>query len=617
MTCPRDYALHFHWDNAPSCSTLYVVGGLYGNFQALQALFSCIEPDALVVFNGDIHWFDASKEQFVRIEKAIAPYILLNGNVEAELAREIKSGAGCGCFYPETTHPSTVEWAHQIHERLSHMVDTELPKYKEHLSKRPSCLGLFVGEHKIAITHGDESSLAGWMCSKESLQHPQRQKTLDGWLKHHDVSVLASSHTCEAVLLSLPHGVVINNGAAGLPNFKALGSGIITRISTKKATQAAYGTRYKNLFIDAIELHYDALAFMKSFEQVWDKSSPASLSYRNRIEKGTSKKRWEVKIKAFHDERSFEKSIPSHLRHTTTLHTMQLNLGKMCNLSCKHCHVEASPHRTERMSKEVMQKALDIFEKHRFKTLDITGGAPEMNEHFEWLLEKASRLASRIIVRTNLVILKEPAYHHLIDLFAHYKVELVASLPDIDAKSVDDVRGKGVYEDSLTIIKELNQKGYAQHPSLVLDFVYNPEGASLPKDPVALEKTYKAFLWEKEGIVFNHLWIMNNVPIGRFAHHLRYTKTLDAYLEQLKTHFNPSTIKHLMCRSHLSVAYDGRVYDCDFNQMIDLSSSTYKTLDEILQHGLHKRHIAFDEHCYACSAGAGSSCQGAISVTPS
>ena len=296
MLCPVDYALSFNVAPTLRCDTLYVVGGVYGNVEALEALKRIIEPEALVVLNGDIHWFDASVERFLRIEEEIAPFIALNGNVEMELSREVKSGAGCGCFYPTCVSEETKAWAHEIHACLSVMVDTQLHAYKKKFQARKTCLTLLVGEHNIAITHGDETSLAGWECSRENLQKASRQRALNAWFEANHFSVLASSHTCEAALLALEKGVLINNGAAGLPNFKGLGSGLVTRISTTQAPKALYGTHFENLFIDAINLDYDFEAFKRQFCEIWNKESPASRSYWNRITQGINQEPKEALI---------------------------------------------------------------------------------------------------------------------------------------------------------------------------------------------------------------------------------------------------------------------------------------------------------------------------------
>lgn len=297
MQCPMDYALDFDGEPTFHTQTLYVVGGLYGNKEALHAIKQLIEPDALMVFNGDIHWFDRDVELFAQIEALMEPYVLLNGNVEMELSREIKSGAGCGCFYPECVSESTKQWAHEIHAELRTMVDVHLPLFKQQFQKRQTCLRVWVGETKVAITHGDETSLAGWGCSVSNLESPQRKEALNHWFKAHDVRVLASSHTCEAALLALQEGVVINNGAAGLPNFQALGSGLITRIGTTPTEKALYGTRYDGLYIDAIDVAYDAHAFEQTFRSLWDATSPAFRSYIKRITQGVKREPYEAIVR--------------------------------------------------------------------------------------------------------------------------------------------------------------------------------------------------------------------------------------------------------------------------------------------------------------------------------
>ena len=610
-SCPSDYALSFSWDGALCCETLYVVGGLYGNVQALQAIKKFVEPDARVVFNGDMHWFDNDAEQFRAIEEGAKAFYLLNGNVEKELSREIKSGAGCGCFYPDSVAQTTKSWANEIHAHLSKMVDAHLPQYKAMFQKRASCLGVYVGEQKIAITHGDEFSLAGWGCSRENLQNPQRQKALNAWFQENHVTVLASSHTCEAALLELENGVLINNGAAGLPNFKAPNSGVITRISTKPSKRALYGVKKEGLYIEAIDVAYDAASFWDAFRRLWDETSPAYRSYASRILNGVDKLPEATTIVAYDDRKtSFEARVPESFKKSAPLQTLQINVGRVCNLACTHCHVEASPKRTESMSLEVMQMVLEAFVKQGFQTIDITGGAPEMNPHFEWLLEQASKMASNIIVRTNLVILQEPNYRHLAEVYAKYKINLVASLPELCDESVDAVRGEGVYHDSIVVIKRLNALGYGVDPRLTLDFVYNPQGAVLPEAQANLERRFKETLFQKEGIVFNRLLAITNVPIGRFSRYLQQTGSLEAYETLLKTHFNYAALPNMMCRTQISVGYDGSVYDCDFNQMLGIKAQGIHHIKELTMHRASKRNICFGEHCYACTANAGSSCQG-------
>ena len=297
-------------------------------------------------------------------------------------------------------------------------------------------------------------------------------------------------------------------------------------------------------------------------------------------------------------------------KQTKKLTTLQVNLGKVCNLACQHCHVEASPKRTEKMSKEVMQTILDVLKKHSFSTLDITGGAPEMNEHFVWFINEASLVVKHIIVRTNLVILQEEPYAHLVEFYAHHHINLVASLPCYTQDNVDKMRGRGVYEDSIAAIKRLTAQGYGTDSKLMLDFVYNPGGAFLPGNQVSLEADYKRVLEQSEGIVFNHLFAITNVPIGRFYTSLKHTGMLEPYQQLLESHFNAATVENMMCRSQISVGYDGQLYDCDFNQMLGVTIQGAHFIGEMLEEEEHKRSIIFGEHCYACTAGEGSSCCG-------
>jgi len=297
-------------------------------------------------------------------------------------------------------------------------------------------------------------------------------------------------------------------------------------------------------------------------------------------------------------------------KQTAKLKTLQVNLGKICNLACQHCHVEASPKRTETMSLEVMQIILHVLKKHSFQTLDVTGGAPEMNEHFEWFINEASKIVKHIIVRTNLVILQEKPYSHLAEFYAQHHINLVASLPCYTEENVDKMRGRGVYEDSIAVIKRLNALGYGTNPKLVLDFVYNPGGAFLPGDQKELEADYKRVLNESEGIVFNHLFTITNAPIGRFYASLEHNNERERYQNLLESHFNAATLENMMCRSQISVGYDGQLYDCDFNQMLGLNIQGARFIGEMLHEDDHKRPIVFGEHCYACTAGAGSSCCG-------
>lgn len=296
------------------------------------------------------------------------------------------------------------------------------------------------------------------------------------------------------------------------------------------------------------------------------------------------------------------------------LEVMQINLGSLCNLSCKHCHVGAGPQRKEIMNKSVMQACLDVYKKNSFKTIDITGGSPEMNPNFEWFIDQAVKLSERVIVRSNLVILLESGYEHLFETYANNKIELACSLPYYRAKDADRQRGSGVFESSIKAIKRLNDLGYGKNPDLILNLVYNPGGAFFPPDQAAMEKEYKTKLGEDFGITFNNLFTITNNPNGRFKDFLCRSGNLESYMEKLYKAFNASTLETMMCRNQLSVAWDGQLYDCDFNQVSELSVMTKKTIMNISEKDLNNRRIVFGKHCFACTAGKGSSCGGTTEV---
>lgn len=297
-------------------------------------------------------------------------------------------------------------------------------------------------------------------------------------------------------------------------------------------------------------------------------------------------------------------------KNTSHITTLQVNFGKLCNLTCNHCHVEASPKRTEIMSKKTMEDVLKAFKKHNFLLLDITGGAPEMNEHFVWFIEEARKLTQKIIVRTNLVIMDEKEYEHLPEFYAKNRITLIASLPCYTKDNVDKMRGNGTFENSIKIIKKLNALGYGKDKKLVLNFVYNPSGAFLPGKQSELEIDYKKVLADNFGIVFNHLFTITNSPIGRFLENLKKAGKAESYMGLLKENFNAKTLENMMCRTQISVGFDGKIYDCDFNQMIEMPINGISTIEELAHSENIARMIRFDEHCYACTAGAGSSCCG-------
>lgn len=293
-----------------------------------------------------------------------------------------------------------------------------------------------------------------------------------------------------------------------------------------------------------------------------------------------------------------------------SLTTMQINIGKICNLACKHCHVEAGPNRTEIMCLETMKECLQVFKENNFSILDITGGSPEMNPNFEWLIEEASAIGCKVIVRSNLVILQEKEYRHLPEFYANHNVEIVCSLPYYSAKDANNQRGEGVFEESIIILKKLNSLGYGKKQNLILNLVYNPGGAFLPPSQEALEIEYKHKLWEHHGIVFNNLFAITNNPIGRFGLFLKKSSNLEGYMQRLSKSFNASTVENMMCRSQLSVAWDGKLYDCDFNQALGWAVDGTNHISKLNGKLIQKRSIRLGNHCYACTAGGGSSCGG-------
>jgi radical SAM/Cys-rich protein len=293
---------------------------------------------------------------------------------------------------------------------------------------------------------------------------------------------------------------------------------------------------------------------------------------------------------------------------------LQLNIGYMCNQTCAHCHVDAGPDRKERMDEVTMQACLNALKKYSFRTLDITGGAPEMHPGFRSFVEQAAQTGiAEIIVRSNLTILvANPSYNNLPDFFAANKIRICSSLPFYNSVRTDRQRGSGVFERSIRALKMLNQAGYGDPDSgLIIDLVYNPSGAFLPGDQTELEKEFKVTLKEKYGIVFNRLLTITNVPVSRFLDYLITSGNTEAYLEKLVMAFNTATVEGLMCRNTISVDWQGNLYDCDFNQMLGLKMKTgQKTIFDFNPEHIKGRSIVTGLHCYACTAGAGSSCQG-------
>lgn len=303
---------------------------------------------------------------------------------------------------------------------------------------------------------------------------------------------------------------------------------------------------------------------------------------------------------------------------------LQINLGKRCNLACTHCHVEAGPKRTEELSPEICSQLIKLIRHFpQIETIDLTGGAPEMNYGFRPLVEAARAAGKAVIVRSNLTIYFEPGYDDLPEYCANNQLRITASLPCYKADNVDKMRGHGVFDASIRALQSLNQLGYAHDPNLILDLVYNPqlptgENFSLPPSQEQLEKDYKAFLEEYFGIHFNHLFTIANLPIGRTKFYLQRQRLHQAYLRFLEARFNADTVEHLMCRDELSIDYRGYVYDCDFNQMENVPARTphgeILTVTKLLEANTLDliREVQTAPYCYGCTAGCGSSCGGAL-----
>ncbi|MBI2841421.1 MAG: arsenosugar biosynthesis radical SAM protein ArsS [Acidobacteria bacterium] len=294
--------------------------------------------------------------------------------------------------------------------------------------------------------------------------------------------------------------------------------------------------------------------------------------------------------------------------------TLQVNVGKLCNQACHHCHVEAGPARTETMSAEVADRVLELLARSPgVETLDLTGGAPELNPNFRRLVVEARRLGRQVIDRCNLTILLEPGMEQLSEFMAAQQVRIVASLPCYQAKNVDKQRGRGVFDKSIDAMRRLNRLGYGTPGSpLEIDLVYNPGGAYLPPPQDQLEAQYREELGRLFGLRFNRLLTITNMPIKRFADFLDRVGQSQAYMCLLANHFNPATVGGLMCRSLLNIGWDGRMYDCDFNQMLEIPTPA-RTIWEIHSlSALTGRQISTGRHCFGCTAGAGSSCTGAL-----
>ncbi|MCB0456452.1 MAG: arsenosugar biosynthesis radical SAM protein ArsS [Flavobacteriaceae bacterium] len=298
------------------------------------------------------------------------------------------------------------------------------------------------------------------------------------------------------------------------------------------------------------------------------------------------------------------------------LEILQINVGYMCNQVCEHCHVDAGPDREEIMTKETMQQCLDVIKNTGAHTLDLTGGAPEMNPNFRWFVEEASKAGIKdFIVRSNLTIMvANKKYHDLPEFFKKHNIHVVSSMPHWTKGKTDKQRGDGVFEASIKALKMLNDIGYGKTESpLKLDLVYNPSGAFLPGDQASLEKDFKNALFEDFGIEFHHLFAITNLPISRFLDYLIASDNYEDYMYSLVEAFNPAAVTNVMCTNTLSVSWDGWLYDCDFNQMLELKvAGKVKHISEYNEVALNNRNIIISQHCYGCTAGAGSSCQGAV-----
>ena len=320
----------------------------------------------------------------------------------------------------------------------------------------------------------------------------------------------------------------------------------------------------------------------------------------------------------------FEKTLADRNLQLTPLQveTLQVNVGKLCNQACKHCHVDAGPKRTEMMTRQAVERCLEIFAAHpQIKNLDITGGAPELNDHFDFFVVEAKKLGRHVLVRHNLTVTLDPhpvsgrSMRYLPDFFKEHTVEVISSLPYFQEQETDAQRGHGVFEKSIAALRRLNEIGYGMEGSgLVLNLVYNPVGAYLPPEQPAIEAQFKDELAKRHGLVFNGLYVITNMPINRFKHFLERAEIYDDYMAKLVNAFNPVAAERVMCRSLISVGYDGTLYDCDFNQMLEwrVNHGMPNTIWNFDLEKLRSRKIVFGDHCYGCTAGAGSSCGGAV-----
>ncbi len=304
------------------------------------------------------------------------------------------------------------------------------------------------------------------------------------------------------------------------------------------------------------------------------------------------------------------------------IETLQMNMGKLCNQACKHCHVDAGPARTEMMSRETVDHCLGVLARcPAIRNLDITGGAPELNEHFEYAVRAARSLGKRVMVRHNFTVTLDPhpvtgnSMEHLPEFFRDQAVEVISSLPYYQEHETDAQRGRGAFAKSIESMRRLNDLGFGKDGTgLMLNLVYNPVGAYLPPSQAAIEKQFRDELGRRHGLVFNTLFVMTNMPINRFRHFLERADLFEEYMTRLASAFNPDAAEGVMCRSMLSVGFDGTIYDCDFNQMLEwrVNHGVPSTISDFDYELLVNREIVFGSHCFGCTAGAGSSCGGAV-----
>ena len=294
------------------------------------------------------------------------------------------------------------------------------------------------------------------------------------------------------------------------------------------------------------------------------------------------------------------------------LDVLQVNVGRLCNLACRHCHMDAGPACTEVMARETLQQCLEVAAGRGFKTLDVTGGSPELHPDCEWFLREGAKLAEKVIVRTNLTLEEKPEYENFLDVFAEVGADVCVSLPYFDAENADNQRGRGVFKRAVANIRKLNERGYGREGGPELEIVYNVAGPFLPPPQELLADAYRVKLTEQQGIDFNELYAFNNFPLGRFAMDLADAGLTDDYLKLLHDNFNAFAVGKIMCRDQVNVDVDGRLYDCEVNHVLGLPLDGPRNVRDLVDEPLGPRTIATSPLCYSCAAGCGSSCGGSL-----